>query len=62
MDDNLNCPRCKAESLASFPFGFVTKPVGPMNTYICSGCKLVFATGDDFDVKAKGAHHEHARL
>lgn len=62
MDSNMNCPRCKADFISSFPFGFITKPVGPLNTYICSGCKLVFASGADLDIQQTGAHHEHARL
>jgi hypothetical protein len=62
MDTNMNCPWCQADLLSSFPFGFITKPVGPANNYICSRCKLVFANGADLDIQHTGANHEHACL
>lgn len=49
METQMQCPRCQTDLISSFPFGFITKPVGPSITYVCTGCKFLFAKGADLD-------------
>ena len=55
MGANMRCPRCRTDLLSSFPFGFISKPAGPASTYICTGCKFLFAMGADLDKQELGS-------
>ena len=49
MEAPMQCPRCQTDLISSFPYGFISKPVGPVSTYLCSACKFLFAKGADLD-------------
>ena len=49
MKASMRCPRCDTDLVSSYPFGFIIRPTGPVNTYVCTGCKFLFARGDEMD-------------